>query len=422
MSCYKLGNTARILREKFPEATIIITADNDHHTERKHDRNPGLLYAQNAKKSKIYGKPLADEVIYPEFEPNEEGTDWDDYAILHGDDYTAYKLKEDIARAVIPPNIRKMLDNDRLQFVNAQALRSKVFQPVKWAVPGFLPSGLSILGAPPKTGKSILALQISLAVAIGGYVLGKIQVEQGDVLYLALEDNERRLQERIAGSNGIDEHDNISRLTLAYTVPRQHEGGLEFIKWWLGEHPEARLVIIDTLQKFRKQLSNKANVYAEDYDVISEIKKVADGFDVAFLIIHHLKKVSPKDELTMDWIDTFSGSAGISGSADALFMLKRARQSVNGKLYRTGRDVEEKEFLLTLDGFGWLLDGEAEAFVLPEWKRQIVDFLKEHPTITPMELAQAYNINVNTARSNLQRLFKEGQLEKTGRAQYALKG
>ena len=98
------------------------------------------------------------------------------------------------------------------------------------------------------------------------------------------------------------------------------------------------------------------------------------------------------------------------------------RQSVNGKLYRTGRDVEEKEFLLTLDGFGWLLDGEAEAFVLPEWKRQIVDFLKEHPTITPMELAQAYNINVNTARSNLQRLFKEGQLEKTGRAQYALKG
>ena len=160
---------------------------------------------------------------------------------------------------------------------------------------------------------------------------------------LALEYNERRLQERIEGSNNIDEHDNLSRLTLVYSVPRQHEGGIEFLDWWLSEHPEARLVIIDTLQKFRKQLSSKANVYAEDYDVISEIKRVADKYDVAFLIIHHLKKVKPKDEMTMDWIDTFSGSAGISGSADALFMLKRARQSVNGKLFRTGRDVEEAE-------------------------------------------------------------------------------
>ena len=421
MSCYKLGQIARILRERYPEARIIITADNDHETERKHGRNPGLIYAQNVANSKVFGKKLVNGVSFPEFEPEEEGSDWDDYAILHGDEETSSKLKEDIAKALMPKNIREMLESDRVRMVNAQDLRSKEFQPIKWAVPGFLPSGLSILGAPPKTGKSILALQISLGVSIGGYVLGKIQVERGDVLYLALEDNERRLQERIESSNAVDENDNLSRLTLVYTIPRQHEGGLEFITWWLENHPEARLVIIDTLQKFRKQLSNKANVYAEDYDVISEMKKVADKFDVAFLIIHHLKKLNPKDELTMDWIDSFSGSAGISGSADALFVLKRARSSVNGKLYRTGRDVEEKEFWLTLDGFGWSLDGEAEAFTLPEWKKQIVDYLKDHATITPIELAQAYNMNVNTARSNLQRLFKEGKLEKTGRAQYALK-
>ena len=422
MSCYRLEKIANILREKYPDAKIIIMADNDHETERKHGNNPGMTYAKIVYNSKKFNKPLADGLSYPSFEPEEDGSDWDDYAILHGDEEAAFKLKEDIARAMIPKNIRDMLDADRLRMVNAQELRKKEFAPVKWAVPGFLPSGLSILGAPPKTGKSILALQISLGVAIGGYVLGKIQVEQGDVLYLALEDNECRLQERIAGSNNIDDNDNISRLTLVYSIPRQHEGGLEFIKWWLSEHPEARLVIIDTLQKFRKQLSNKANVYAEDYDVISEIKKVADSYDVAFLIIHHLKKVNPKDELTMDWIDTFSGSAGIAGSADALFMLKRARSSVNGKLYRTGRDVEEKEFWLTLDGFGWCLDENAEAFILPAWQKQIIDYLKDHATITPIELMQAYNIKENTARSNLQRLYKEGKLEKTGRAQYKLKG
>ncbi|MBR0035645.1 MAG: AAA family ATPase [Synergistaceae bacterium] len=422
MSCFRLEKIAGIFREKYPEAKIIIIADNDHETERRTGSNPGMTYAKIVCNSKKGGKPLADDMSYPPFQAEEAGSDWDDYAIIHGDNETAFKLKEDIARAMIPKKFRDMLENDRLRMVNAQELRKKEFAPVKWAVRGFLPSGLSILGAPPKTGKSILALQISLGVAIGGYVLGKIQVEQGDVLYLSLEDNERRLQARIAGSNNIDDSDNISRLTLVYSIPRQHEGGLEFIDWWLSEHPEARLVIIDTLQKFRKQLSNKANVYAEDYDVISEIKKVADKHDVAFLIIHHLKKVRPKDELTMDWIDTFSGSAGIAGSADALFMLKRARSSVNGKLYRTGRDVEEAEFSLKLDGFGWCLDAEAETFVLPVWQKQILDYLKDHPTITPIELMQAYNINENTARSNLQRLFKEGKLEKIGRAQYKLKG
>ncbi|MBQ7214839.1 MAG: AAA family ATPase, partial [Synergistaceae bacterium] len=421
MSCYQLAATAKILREKYPEAKIIITADNDHQTERKHGKNPGLIYATNAKKSVVFGKPLADEVIYPEFKPDENGSDWDDYAVLYGNDITRAKLNDDITRALMPENIREMLKKDRLRMVVAQELRTKEFEPIKWAVPGFLPSGLSILGGPPKAGKSILALELALGVSIGGYVLGKIKVEQGDVLYLALEDNERRLQDRIASSNNIDENDDLSHLTLAYTVPRQNEGGIEFIDWWLKEHPNARLVIIDTLQRFRKQLSNKANVYAEDYDVLMEIKRIADKYDVAILLLHHLKKVSPKNEMNMDWIDLFSGSAGISGSADALFVLKRARQSVYGKLFRTGRDVEEKEFGLKLDGFGWLLEESVETFILPEGERKIFEYLKEHEKVSPLELSNVLQMNINTAKTNLTKLLKRGLVVKVGYGTYSLK-
>ena len=421
MSCYQLAATAKILREKYPEAKIIITADNDHQTERKHGKNPGIIYATTTAQSSAFGKHLADGVIYPEFTPDENGSDWDDYAILHGNDYTASKLNENIAHALVPSKIRKLMDTDRLHTVIAQDLRKQIFPPIKWAVPGFLPSGLSILGAPPKTGKSLLALQLAIGVAIGGYAFGKIPVKQGDVLYLALEDTPRRLQERIKESHAVDENDDLSRLTLAYTVPRQHEGGIEFIDWWLQEHPNARLVIIDTLQRFRKQLSNKANVYAEDYDVISEIKNLADKYDVAFLILHHLKKVNPKIEIEMDWIDLFSGSAGISGSADALFVLKRARQSYNAKLFRTGRDVEEKAFWLTLDGLGWVFEGEVETFSIPTWKKQILDFLSEHKTITPLQLSAGYDISLNTARQNLARLAKEGDIIKIDRGVYELR-
>ena len=156
-------------------------------------------------------------------------------------------------------------------------------------------------------------------------------------------------------------------------------------------------------------------MYSEDYEVISEFKKIADQFDVAFLILHHLKK-----GMEGDWLSEISGSQGISGAADTIFSLKRERNSNMGTLHRTGRDVEEKDFIVKLDGYGWTLQGEAEEFTTPEWKRQILDFLKDNPTISPMQLAEKYNISHDAAKKNLQRLLKEGGIKKTGWGVYEL--
>ena len=95
-------------------------------------------------------------------------------------------------------------------------------------------------------------------------------------------------------------------------------------------------------------------------------------------------------------------------------------KSVYGKLFRTGRDVDEAEFSLKLDGFGWCLEENEEAFVLPTWKKQILDFLKSKPTITPNELSTGYDLSMNTAQKNLARLAKEGLIVKTGYGQYSL--
>ena len=179
-------------------------------------------------------------------------------------------------------------------------------------------------------------------------------------------------------------------------------------------------IVIDTLQRFRKELSGKGNVYAEDYEVTNEIKALADKYDVAILVLHHLKKMSAKEEMAGDWIYSFSGSAGISGSADALFMLKRERSGRAGKLYRTGRDVEEKEFLFTLDEFGWVFDGEAEALTVPTWKKQILDFLNVHHTITADELGHAFSLTKPTAQKHLSRLAKEDTIIRCEHGVYSL--
>ena len=102
-----------------------------------------------------------------------------------------------------------------------------------------------------------------------------------------------------------------------------------------------------------------------------------------------------------------------------LFSLSNA-QAI-GILHRTGRDVEEKDFAMTLDGFGWTLQGDVEQFTMPEWKRQILDFLKEHDSVTPMELAEAYNLNISTAKNNLQRMAKDGKIQRVGHGRYSIK-
>ena len=408
LSCYQLKSIAEILKLKFPMARIIITADNDKTTQLKRDFNPGLQHAHET-----CNAGFAVNYVYPQFPNPEDGTDWDDYALLFGDEKAEHYIKSQISNALIPKHIKEI--QSRIKSINAQTLRSKVFPPVNWAIPGFLPAGLSILAGGPKIGKSILALHLSLGIALGGCVLGSIHVNKGSVLYLALEDTERRLQERINYSNMLDDSDDLSKLTLITNIPRQNEGGLDYLDWWAHEHSDAKLIIIDTFQMFRKLLSGKGSMYAEDYDAVSKIKSIADNHNIAVTMLHHLKK-----GMEGDWLSEISGSQGIAGAADTIFSLKRDRNSNMGTLHRTGRDVEEKDFMMKLDGFGWLLLGEAEGMPMPEWKSQILAFLKDNKTITPMQLAQTYNMPIKTAQSNITRLAKEGLIRKTGYGTYEL--
>lgn len=406
MDCGNLYPVAEALKAKYPDNKIIFMADNDFRT----NGNPGITHAMEANR-----KLNLNGVIAPEFNPDDDGSDWNDFTRIYGEDKAKLILQKKIRYCCLSKSRQEL--SLRVEEINAQVLRKTVFPPVKWAVEGFLPSGCTILAGSPKVGKSILALHLAVGVAIGGIVLSKIQVEKGEVLYLALEDNLRRLQERINGSDLIDDNTELDNLTLVTQVPRQHEGGIDYLEWWIEEHPNARLIIIDTLQKFRKLLSGKGSMYAEDYECISQIKSIADKFDIPILIIHHLKKAKEND----DWLNEFSGSQGIAGSADTLFALKRQRTDNHAVLHRTGRDVEEKDFSMRIDRFGWCLEGDAELFTMPEWKRQILDYLKAHETISPMLLAQAVNITMNAARQNLFRLTKEGILDKVGHGTYKLK-
>ena len=238
-------------------------------------------------------------------------------------------------------------------------LQGKAFPPPKMAVTGLMPVGLCLLCGRLKLGKSWLMLGVSIAIAEGGIALGGIPVEDGDVLYIAYEDHEPRLQSR--GLTLLGDAPWPDRLYLAPTGcwPRRDDGGLEAIDAWLGAHPNARMVVIDTLQRFRGGNAGEGdkNAYAADYQVSADLQELAMKHEVVIVAVHHYRKSLSET----DWVDQISGTNGIAGAADTLLGFERQRGEQTAILRVTGRDVEEQELALAFDveKYGWFISGTA---------------------------------------------------------------
>jgi hypothetical protein len=300
--------------------------------------------------------------------------------------------------------------------ITAADLMHKVFPEPRWAIPGILPEGLNLLAGKPKKGKSIFALNIGLSIALGGLALGKIQVEAGAVLYLALEDTQRRLKKRI---NQMLPYANDwpDGLRLVTEWPRMGSGGIEKLEAEIPTIENLRLVIIDTLGKFRKPVKANANLYADDYETVSQIKELADRAGVCILLIHHLRKAEADDIF-----DTLSGSLGLTGGTDGNLVLQSTRGNVT--LHITGRDVEATEMALELDGrmLSWRLLGERAEVKATSDQQRIYDAIKNAvEPLSPKELASITGISIGCVKNMLAKFLDSGDIQKTTRGRYAHK-
>ena len=317
---------------------------------------------------------------------------------------------------------------DRKWFWTAAELMSTSLPAPKWAVSGIIAEGVTILAGPPKVGKSWLAANVGLDVASGdGVALGGIDVQQGDVLLLALEDTARRLQSRLhkmlAGRPAPE------RLEIATEWPALNDGGTEMIDRWLTAHPAARLVVIDVLAKVRGRSPSNGNAYAEDYSVVNELKTIADRHQVAFLVVHHVRKMA-----AVDFLEQVSGTNGIAGAADCTIVLTRLRGELAGELNITGRDVEEASYAMVWrpETGRWDLDGnglaEASAAAqraeishgLGDRSVEIITFIGRHAEgVRAGQVAEHLEIDADKVRPYLNRLEKSGRIGSPSRGLYA---
>mgnify|MGYP000721715466 CR=1 FL=1 len=224
----------------------------------------------------------------------------------------------------------------KLNTIDADTLQTISYEPITFLVNDLLPQGLHLLAGAPKIGKSWLALWLGLQVA-RGESLWNFPTHSCEVLYLCLEDSFQRIQSRLFDLT----EDAPPTLHFAVMSQQLHNGLVEQIEQFLKEHPQTRLIVIDTLQRIRT-MSNDANPYANDYRDIGVLKALADRHRIAVLLIHHLRKLGDDDPMNM-----ISGTTGLSGATDSNFVLRKSKRRENtATLYCTGRDISYRELSL----------------------------------------------------------------------------
>ena len=345
-------------------------------------------------------------------------------------DYLIRQVRHALAKIGGPDAVvREIRIKVRMEDVlkSAEALRTKIFEPLRLIVPKYLPEGLTLLGGRPKIGKSWQALDIAVGVSEGGRCLGQ-QCEQGDVLALMLEDSDRRLQRRLTQMLGAQLGEWPARLRYATNWPRLNEGGVDWIREWISRSPKPRLVVVDILERVRQLLpsKDKRSAYSADYEALITLHELATEAMISILVLHHQRKLGADD-----LIDTLSGTLGLGGAVDSVLILgkeqrkgRQGRESDNKFLWGRGRDLEEFSVSVKQNEKGrWDVLGLTREAQPTEERADIISVLASvEGNMSISEIAQACNSDYDNVKNLLSKLHAEGHVERVRRGIYRLAG
>ena len=284
-----------------------------------------------------------------------------------------------------------------------------VYPKKKTIIEGLLYSGIYIFVGAPKVGKSFFMAQLGYHIS-SGIPLWNKEVFQGHVLYLALEDDYPRLQQRLSTMFGTEEND---KFHLAVKSNSLEDGLEEQLETFMAEHDQVQLIIIDTLQKIRETGADKYS-YAQDYSIIGRLKNFCEKYDVCLIVVHHTRKMDAADSFEM-----ISGTNGLLGAADgAMVMQKEKRTDNKAELSLVGRDQQDMRLHMEFDRqkLQWnLIEMETELWIqppdpvlesvakivteeMPYWRGSATDLLELLPEVDMIPNVLSRRLNVNAGR------------------------
>lgn len=303
-----------------------------------------------------------------------------------------------------------MTTKTKLTVIDGETLMDMKLPPTKFCVETLLPQGICMLGGTPKIGKSWLVLDLCIRIA-KGEPIWSLPTKKGTTLYLCLEDPLRRVQERL---NMLTD-DVPPNAYFAIAAGTLADGLCEQIRKFVSEHPDTVLVAIDTFQIVRTGCIDTS--YANDYGEVRQMKQLADELNISILLVHHLRKQGDSDPL-----NKLSGTTGISGAVDAVFVLDKSKRNAQGAtLICTGRDIEyrEMELKLSKETCAWEMVSDSienPQLILPEEMISLINFMKQIVSYSGSNTEFAERFNSFTGKS----VTSKGLKQMMNRWRYAL--
>lgn len=289
---------------------------------------------------------------------------------------------------------------------------------VESIVPG---RGATLIVGAPKSNKTLLSVQIGIAVASGSPVCDYYRVlHPGPALMVEQDDP--------AGAASIKDILRRSPVPVEgipfYLVPRvQFTFGVPFIEW-LEERirdKALRLVILDSYTALRSSRCAGIDIVKAEQNDLIMLDELGKRTESAIVIVHH----DSKGSAGLDWSSRAAGTYAMGAATEAQIHVSRFPEldtNAPERLVRVrGRHLDGVELVLrfrreTLDHEHVLEGSAAPAYPL------VLQLQREfgNRTFSVKEMTQATGLSRATAHRQLNRLCQSGALAKRAYGEYAV--
>lgn len=293
------------------------------------------------------------------------------------------------------PLVKQKQENSPFITIDGDSLMKMNIAPLQFSIENILPEGIFFISGEPKSGKSWAVLDMLTAVAIGGNFWG-FKANKGTALYLALEDNYRRLQARL-NQQETAVYEDISKFHFVISSPGIDSGLVTYVKGFIDKHPDTKIIAIDTFEYIRDG-NRRDYSYSTDYKDIKALREIIRDKAVTLILVHHNRKSFDPNPMKK-----ISGSTALTGATDGNWVFDREPiTGLEAKMTISNRDTKSFCFKLIFDDYTckWNFVGDwdecekDEASVItaiddfigednPEWSGTASELLRELKKAAP---------------------------------------